>query len=307
MKRLRKPKFDPAACITNELIAIIERGTLPWRKPWRVGGANQPLRVNGEPYSGVNNFMLTMRTLTCGYMSPYWMTMKQANDLGARVIKGSKSSVVVYYGTTGGSEDDATDAEVHPQKAIPFMKSYRVFNAEQIDGLEDRFFPKPVEEEQCTGSAPIPHMEAFFDAIDIDVVHTGREAYYMQTVDKVYMPELALFETPHKFYAIKAHEFSHATKARHRLNRDYGHARFGNTAYAREELTAELSSVFIGQHLGFAPYTMEMSAAYLDNWLRVLKSDKRAIFKHAADAQKACDYLIAASERGQRGALEAAA
>lgn len=91
----------------------------------------------------------------------------------------------------------------------------------------------------------------------------------------------------------------HWTKPRHRLGRDYGDARFGNTGYAREEIVAELCSVFLGQHLGFTAHTLEMNAAYLDNWLRVLKSDKHAIFKHAADAQRACDYLIAASEAGR--------
>ena len=94
---------------------------------------------------------------------------------------------------------------------------------------------------------------------------------------------------------------AHATKARHRLNRDYGLSRFGNTAYAREEIVAELTSVFLGQTLGFIAHTLEMNAAYLYNWLRVLRSDKNAIFKHAADAQRACDYLIARSEAGSAG------
>ena len=91
----------------------------------------------------------------------------------------------------------------------------------------------------------------------------------------------------------------HWTKPRHRLNRSYGDARFGNTAYAREEIVAELCTVFLGQKLGFSAHTLELNAAYLDNWVRVLRSDKRAIFKHAADAQRACDYLVAASEAGQ--------
>ncbi|MDE4063566.1 zincin-like metallopeptidase domain-containing protein, partial [Phaeobacter gallaeciensis] len=100
---------------------------------------------------------------------------------------------------------------------------------------------------------------------------------------------------------------AHATKARHRLNRDYGLSRFGNTAYAREEIVAELTSVFLGQTLGFTAHTLEMNAAYLYNWLRVLRSDKGAIFKHAADAQRACDYLIALSEAGRAWEVDQAA
>ncbi|WP_292288858.1 zincin-like metallopeptidase domain-containing protein [Marivita sp.] len=94
---------------------------------------------------------------------------------------------------------------------------------------------------------------------------------------------------------------AHATKAPHRLNRDFGLSKFGNTSYAREEIVAELTSVFLGQTLGFTAHTLEMNAAYLHNWLRVLRSDKGAIFRHAADAQRACDYLIARSETGRAG------
>jgi antirestriction protein ArdC len=94
---------------------------------------------------------------------------------------------------------------------------------------------------------------------------------------------------------------AHATKARHRLNRDFGLSKFGNTSYAREEIVAELTSVFLGQELGFTAHTLELNAAYLYNWLRVLRSDKTAIFRHAADAQRACDYLIARSEAGRAG------
>lgn len=98
MARSRTPKFDASEVITNEIIRIIERGVLPWRKPWTAGGSSRPLRVGGEPYQGVNNFLLTMRTVMAGHSSPFWMTLPQANALDAKVRKGEKSSVVVYYG-----------------------------------------------------------------------------------------------------------------------------------------------------------------------------------------------------------------
>ena len=297
-----KPKFDAAASITNELIEIIDRGVLPWRKPWTVGGSSVPLRQNGEPYQGINNFLLTMRTMVAGYTSPYWMTLRQANELDAKVIKGSKASVVVYYGTAErGRHEDAHDDEMDTEdsKTIPFMKSYRVFNADQIEGLDARYYPAPVDPKEYPERAPIPHMQAFFEAIGASVSFSGPEACYVPTLDKIYMPRIELFENPLNFYAVWGHELGHWTKPRHRLNRSYGEARFGNTAYAREEIVAELCAVFLGQKLGFSAHTLEQNAAYLDNWLRVLRSDKRAIFKHAADAQRACDYLVAVSEAGQ--------
>ncbi|MEC8582734.1 MAG: zincin-like metallopeptidase domain-containing protein, partial [Pseudomonadota bacterium] len=184
---------------------------------------------------------------------------------------------------------------------------YRVFNACQIEGLPDSFYPDPEPVPEHPPSEPIPHMQAFFDAIDITTVFTGTEAYYLPPVDKVYMPSITRFQDPRNFYGVWAHELAHATKAPHRLNRDFGFSKFGNSSYAREEIVAELTSVFLGQTLGFTAHTLEMNAAYLHNWLRVLRSDKGAIFRHAADAQRACDYLIARSETGRAGrSVEAA-
>ena len=236
-----KPRFDAAASITDELIHIIDRGVLPWRKPWRVGGSSVPLRHNGEPYQGINNFMLTMRTLMVGYTSPYWMTLRQANELDAKIIKGSRSSVVVYYGTAERDRNEnASDDEIEAEEtgSVPFMKSYRVFNADQIEGLDARFHPKPPDAHAYLVRAPIPHMQSFFEAIGATVSFSGREACYVPTLDKIYIPPIELFEDPLNFYAVWGHELGHWTKARHRLNRSYGDARFGNTAYAREEIVA---------------------------------------------------------------------
>lgn len=312
MARTRKTKFDASDAITNELIRIIERGVLPWRQPWKAGGSAQPLRHSGEAYQGINNILLTMRTCLAGYSSPYWMTFNQAKELGGSVRKGERSAIVVYYGTADRSKPDReadpeTDDGAGEDRVIRFQKSYRVFNANQIDGLPDRFTPASVEEADHPGSQPIPHIHAFFEAIDIETVFTGRKAYYLPAVDRVYMPEISLFDDARSFYGVWGHELAHATKARHRLNRDYGGSRFGNTGYAREEIVAELTAVLLGQRLGFVAHTLEMNAAYLDNWLRVLRSDKTAIFKHAADAQKACDWLIEASRKGQGSNVEQAA
>ncbi|GGE49082.1 hypothetical protein GCM10011360_40240 [Primorskyibacter flagellatus] len=244
MARSRTPKFDASEVITNEIIRIIERGVLPWRKPWTAGGSSRPLRVGGEPYQGVNNFLLTMRTVMAGHSSPFWMTLPQANALDAKVRKGEKSSVVVYYGQSrkdaGADEHDRSDGDDHSEEAriFRFQKSYRVFNACQIEGLPDSFYPDPEPAPEHPQSEPIPHMQAFFDAIDITTVFTGTEAYYLPPVDKVYMPSITRFQDPRNFYGVWAHELAHATKAPHRLNRDFGFSKFGNTSYAREEIVA---------------------------------------------------------------------
>lgn len=272
--------------------------------------SSRPLRQNGEAYQGINNFLLTMRTQLAGYTSPFWMTLKQANELDAKIRKGESSSLVVYYGQSYKQDaDQNSDQEKQEVEArsFRFQKSYRVFNAEQIEGLSEQYHPEPEPLPELPARRPIPHMQVFFDAIDITTTFTGREAYYMAAVDKVYMPEITRFEDPRAFYGVWAHELAHATKAPHRLNRSFGHARFGNTAYAREEIVTELTSCFLGQELDFSAHTLELNASYLENWLRVLRSDKSAIFKHAADAQRACDWLIAASKAGRSETTDLAA
>ncbi len=237
MARSRTPKFDASEVITNEIIRIIERGVLPWRKPWTAGGSSRPLRVGGEPYQGVNNFLLTMRTVMAGHSSPFWMTLPQANALDAKVRKGEKSAVVVYYGQSrkdAGREDDRSDGDDRSEEAriFRFQKSYRVFNACQIEGLPDSFFPDPEPAPEHPPSEPIPHMQAFFDAIDITTVFTGTEAYYLPPVDKVYMPSITRFQDPRNFYGVWAHELAHNAALRimpHLFGRglvSYGSCRF---------------------------------------------------------------------------------
>ena len=307
MARSRTPKFDASEVITNEIIRIIERGVLPWRKPWTAGGSSRPLRVGGEPYQGVNNFLLTMRTVMAGHSSPFWMTLPQADALDAKVRKGEKSSVVVYFGQSrkdAGGEDDRSDGDDRSEEAhiFRFQKSYRVFNACQIEGLPDSFFPILSQRANTRRPSPSRICRRFS-------MRSTSPRYSRAARPIICRPSIKFScllsrgsRTQAFLRSLRAHELAHATKAPDRLNRDFGFSKFGNTSYAREEIVAELTSCFLGQELGFTAHTLEMNAAYLYNWLRVLRSDKTAIFKHAADAQRACDYLIARSEEGRAGA-----
>ena len=131
----------------------------------------------------------------------------QANTLGAKVRKGGKSAIVVYYGQgqkRGDRPEEADDDDSDAPRAFRFQKSYRVFNAEQIEALPDRFHPEPTALPAHAPHAPVTHMQAFFEAIDITTIFTGREAYYMPAVDKVHMPEITLFEDPRSFYGVCA-------------------------------------------------------------------------------------------------------
>jgi antirestriction protein ArdC len=138
-----------------------------------------------------------------------------------------------------------------------------VFNADQINGLPDAFHPDACPAPDHAPAEPIPHMQTFFDATDITTIFSGTEARYNPPIDKVFMPSIERFKNPLNFYGVWAHELAHATKASHRLNRDYGLSWFGNKAYSREKIVAELTSCFLGQELGFTAHTLELNASYL--------------------------------------------
>ena len=307
--RSAKPKLDPAREITDEIVALLEKGTMPWRRPWRTAGGGVPLRYGDEGYRGINAFLLGMRAAVMGYTSPYWMTFNQAKEMGACVRKGERSSIVVYYGMAkskgedagagdaGGARPGATEAEGGDGGAYRFLKSYRVFNAGQIDGLEARYYPEPCGD-PADGPSPIPTCEAFFDAIGADVAIGGDRACYVPALDRIHMPPLERFESAERYYAVLGHENVHRTKTKERLDRSFGASVFGNEAYAKEELVAELGTALLGQRLGFTADPLDDHAAYLGAWLKVLRADRRFLFTAAAHAQRAVDWMVTEAARG---------
>ena len=302
------PKIDPAQAITEEIVALLEKGDLPWRQPWRTAGGGVPLRHGGEGYRGINAFLLGMRAAIMGYTSPYWMTYLQAKDLGGRVRKGERSSIVVYYSVAKTKGETAGDGAGHSGSgeggdgegeggAYRFLKSYRVFNAGQVDGLDPRYHPEP-EGEPTDGPSPIPACEAFFEAIGADVSIGGDRACYVPSLDRIHMPALARFESAERYYAVLGHENVHRTKTKERLDRSFGTSIFGNEAYAKEELVAELGTALLGQQLGFTADHLDDHAAYIDHWIKAMRGDRRFLFTAAAHAQRAVDWLVAAAEKG---------
>lgn len=284
-------KQDVYQKVTDKIIADLERGELTWLKPWSAGNAEgrivKPLRHNGVAYSGINILMLWGAALEAGFLSPTWMTFKQALELGAHVRKGERGNLVVYADTITKTEaqDDGGEAE----RVIPFMKSYTVFNVEQIEGLPARYYAKPAP--IIDPAQRIDHAEAFFAATGADIRHGGGQAYYSGSSDHVQMPAFESFRSPEAYYATLAHELTHWTKHKTRLDREFGRKRWGDEGYAREELVAELGAAFLCADLALTPETRTDHAAYIQSWLKVLKEDKRAIFSAAAHAQKAADFL----------------
>ncbi len=276
---MAKEKFDAYQVVTDQIVKALEAGTRPWTKSWAGGSGGLPLRHNGKPYSGVNILILGLS----GFTNPYWMTFKQAQEYGGKVRKGSTATKIVFFKPLK-IEDKVTNEE----KSIPLLRTYNVFNAEQIEGLPERFYPG---EEVRNQGERIEAAEAFF-AGRTNLVHEGGQAYYRPSLDQIVMPAFEKFDDPEAYYSTLSHEFIHWTGHKSRLDRDLKTS-YGTKDYAREELVAELGSAFVMHTLGLSAEPREDHAEYLAEWLKVLKEDKRAIFRASAAAQKAADFLSA--------------
>jgi len=287
----RSSRADVYSRVTNHIIDELERGVLPWLKPWNAehaaGRITRPLRHNGVPYNGVNVLMLWAAAELQGYACPFWLTFQQAKELGGHVKKGEHGSPVVYASTFKKTEtaDDGQQVE----SEIPFLREYTVFNAEQCEDLPRHFYQlsdPPKETLQRIDAA-----ERFFAATGADVRHGGNRAFYTMATDHVQMPPFECFRDAESYCATLAHELTHWTRHPSRLNREFGRKRWGDEGYAVEELVAELGAAFLCADLQIAAEPRPDHASYLHSWLTVLKQDKRAIFSAASHASRAVEYL----------------
>jgi antirestriction protein ArdC len=288
---------SPAEIITAAIVERLEAGTRPWVQPWTGASVSRPLRACGTPYQGINVLWLWMAAEAAGHRSPFWMTYRQSQLLGGQVRKGERGTVAIFYRTYQTEEADDGDEDAGPQTRR-VLKSFTVFNACQIDGLPNRFFPEP---------RPLPPaterdvaLDAFFAAVPAKVRHWGAEASYSPTLDQITMPEPGLFRDLDHYRATLAHELSHWTGHERRLARQMG-GRFGSEAYAMEELVAELSSAILGAELGLPVDHLDHHASYLASWLKVLKADSRAILTVAAKAEEAASLLLRLGRRDVSG------
>ena len=260
--------------------------------PWHTSGrfAFSPINVTSKkPYRGINTVCLWASAQSKGYESGEWGTYQQWQDRGAQVRKGEKATMVVFwkFANSGNRADDANDADDSLPTSgsrLLFTKGYSVFNAAQVDG----YTPKADAERPMPER--IEHAEAFFRGIGADLRHGGNQAFYSPATDHIQLPPFAAFRDSISYYSVLAHESTHWTANAARCNRELG-KRFGDSAYAAEELIAELGAAFTCAHLGLTTEPREDHAQYIQSWLKVLKADKRAIFTAASKAQQAADWL----------------
>ncbi|MFP1758759.1 ArdC family protein [Lonsdalea quercina] len=268
--------------VTDSIIAALEAGVKPWSCPWQRVPGMSGLPSNyatGTAYSGMNIMLLWSSASEQGFNDSRWMTYKQAKAEGGQVRKGEHGTTAIFY-TTLEKENDDGEADY-----IPMLKTFTVFNVEQIDGL-------PLSDEAiCPAETfePLPRAEALFRNSGANIIEKGQNAFFAPSTDEIRLPERCLFTDAANFYATGLHELIHWSGAKSRLNREMK-GKFGSEEYTFEELIAELGSAFLMADLGIAGEVQHES--YIASWLKALKNDKRYIFKAASAASKAQRYLM---------------
>jgi antirestriction protein ArdC len=282
--------------VTERMITALERGTVPWRKPWQAAAGRPRSMGTGQPYRGVNVFLLGLTAAEEGYSSPLWGTYRQISNLGGQVRKGEHSTLVVFWKQAQAEQRDPQTGEITLER-LPVLRYYRVFNAVQADHLPERFHPAPGEHREISGPQAV--LDGYL-AGGPQLVHVaGDRADYHPVTDTIRLPLRSQSRTGEGYYATAFHEAGHSTGHPTRLNRpgiaDFNH--FGSDKYAREELVAQMSSSLLCAQTGLEdPEIFENSASYIAGWLSALNQDTRLVVTAAAQAQRACD-LINQAER----------
>lgn len=272
--------MDVYQMVTDRILSQLETGLAPWVKPWSDVAYGSPHNaISGKSYRGINAWLLYAPPGTTG---DGWITYRQAQAIGAQVRRGEKGSPIVFFKPWTVKDRNDPDS---PERTVPVLRQFTVFHTSQIDGVPDRYIakPPPVRPE----SERIAEAEAMLAPASI--AHGGNRAYYRPSTDQIQLPERGQFRGVQDYYATALHELAHWTGASSRLAREYG-KRFGDTAYAREELVAELGAAFLCAHCRIDGQLQH--AEYLASWLKLLKSDKRAVVMAASAAQKAADFVI---------------
>ena len=275
--------------VTNRIVAALEQGSSPWVCPWRQGCALPSNLATGKAYRGINVLILAVEAMSRNFTDNRWLTFRQANALGARIRQGEHGTAIVFYRMREINDAaNGFDAESADVRKIPILKTYVVFNVEQLNELPDRFVLPPLQPWQ-----PIEVAEQLIAQTGALIWHGGNQAFYRPSSDMIQLPPLTSFAHADDYYATALHELCHWTGYSSRLNR-LSVERPGIDAYAFEELVAEIGSAFLCAHCGLNGVVEH--ASYIEHWLNALRRDKRLIFVAAGAAQKAADFVMGFAE-----------
>ena len=282
---------DHYAEVTNRVIAALEAGTPPWRRPWdrdKAGGPSMPCNAaTGVRYRGINVLALGMSALAFSSGDPRWATYKQTAARGWQVRKGERGTTAYFFKRIEVRDAGRSTDDEDTTKRIPLLRAFTLFRVSQIEGVPD-FVPPTTEDAPWRAPDAAEVIIANSGAV---VRYGGDRAFYSPHTDHIQMPPRHAFHSAAGFASVTLHEAGHWSGAPSRLNRDL-RTRFGSHDYAREELRAEIGQAIICSEIGIE-CDFSNNAAYLASWLERLRSDRKEIFRAAAAAQRIADYLLA--------------
>ena len=280
--------------VTDRILAALEKGVAPWLAPWDKGPAGLPHNGHtNRAYHGVNVLLLWLT----GFTDARWYTFKQVSEGGygaSHVRKGEKGTKVVFWRflekeVKGADGQVVCDDQGDPEKeTVPLLRVFTVFNHDQVE-WEDGMEPGKVDTVACPDpTLAFEEARAYFEALPVTVTHAGGRACYNKVADTVTLPPMTAFNTEADYWATRAHELIHWTGHKSRCDREFG-KRFGDMAYAAEELVAEMGAAFLCASLGVKGNLQH--AEYIAHWIEVMKADKYAVFTAARKAQDAVAFL----------------
>jgi len=285
---------DICEIITARFIDQLKRGTVPWQKPW----AGVQNIVSKKPYRGINSLILG----GSDFQSPYWLTFKQAHDLGGNIKKGEKATPVIYYKLFEKRDDRGNmilGSNGRPTR-IPFIRWSNAFNLEQTEGIE-----APAQTIDLNPLQPLEKAAKIVEEAKIcPIYHTGFAAVYSPGEDVIRMPAQKTFRSPEAYYQTLFHEMTHSTGHASRLDREGVTLpiKFGSERYSKEELIAELGASFLSNEAGILNQVQfDNSAAYLGSWIEKFQNDPKMIFTASSQAQRSTDFILGVEQKESLG------
>ena len=288
----RAEKKDIYKMVTDRILEALEKGIVPWQKPWTGGALGMPKNlVSKKAYRGSNIFLLGIVAECEGYESPYWVTYKQAKSLGGNVKKGQKGCHVVFWKFLDREVEVNGEMKVD---SIPFLRYYTVFNIDQCENLDEKKLPEKPKVDELDFQ-PIEKCEQVVDGMKQrpEIEFKEQRAYYRPSTDTVNMPKEKSFVGEEEYYSTLFHELVHSTGHYSRLNRK-GVSKIAARGedYSKEELIAEMGAAMLCAMTGIVDKTLDNTASYIDNWMRAIRDDKKLVVCAAGKAQKAADFIL---------------
>ena len=284
--------MDTYAIVTEKIINLLEAGIVPWRRPWTSTGLPRNL-VSKKPYKGINYFLLSASKS----VSPFWLTYRQATELGGYVRKGEESTAIIFWKSDHvkqSTEDLDTEENGEKNRRRFVLRYYRVFNLEQCELPQAVLDKLPQIETHQHG--PIEGVERIIAEMPNppEIVRGGSKAFYSPVTDRITLPPRELFISAEEEAATETHELVHSSGHVKRLGREgiCEAAPFGSPVYSKEEMVAEMGAAFLCAEAGISNAVIANQAAYVAGWLKKLRDDRKLLIHAAAQAQRAADFIL---------------